>query len=106
LLILRLYGRGRVLHRDTDAYAQLLADSFGGDEPVGARQIVLLDVDLVQTSCGYGVPLFDYRDERRGLDRWAKAKGKEGIEAYQREKNTRSIDGLPTGLFTEETAEG
>src|SRR4051794_33833805 len=98
-LILRLYGRGRALHRGSDAYARLLAESFGGDEPIGARQTVVLDVDLVQTSCGFGVPLFDYQGERRNLDRWTEAKGEEGIKAYQRENNARSMDGLPTGLF-------
>ena len=38
-----------------------------------------------------------------GLDRWAEAKGEEGLAAYQREKNARSMDGLPTGLFSKET---
>ena len=103
-LILRLYGRGRVLHRESEAYAALLEDAFG-EEPIGARQIVLLDVDLVQTSCGFGVPLFDYHGERHNLDRWAEAKGEEGLAAYRLEKNARSMDGLPTGLFSEETAE-
>ena len=104
-LILRLYGQGRVLHRGTDEYAALLGDAFG-EEPVGARQIVLLDVDLVQTSCGFGVPLFDYHGERHNLDRWAEAKGEEGLAAYRLEKNARSMDGLPTGLFSEETVPG
>src|SRR5829696_5550134 len=48
--ILRLYGRGRVLRRSSDAYARLLAAHFGA-EPIGARQIVVLHVDTVQTSC-------------------------------------------------------
>lgn len=96
--ILRLYGRGSVLHRQSDAYGQMLAASFDGHAPLGARQIVKLDIDLVQTSCGFGVPLFDYRAERDTLDRWAEAKGADGIEAYWREKNEASIDGLPTGI--------
>lgn len=103
-LILRLYGQGRVLQRDTGEYKALLTDAFG-EEPLGARQIVLLDVDLVQTSCGFGVPLFDYHGERHNLDRWAEAKGEEGLAAYRLEKNARSMDGLPTGLFSEEPAE-
>lgn len=102
--ILRLFGRGRVLHRTGPEYARLLATGFGGKEPLGTRQAVALDVDLVQTSCGFGVPLFDYRGERPAMDRWAEAKGEAGLEAYWREKNTRSIDGLPTGLFEEDEA--
>jgi hypothetical protein len=61
--------------------------------------MVWLDIDLVQTSCGYGVPLFDYVGERDQMDRWAEAKGPEGIEAYWREKNQVSLDGFPSGLL-------
>jgi Pyridoxamine 5'-phosphate oxidase len=99
--ILRLYGRGEILGRGTRAYAELLERAFGGAEPPGARQIVRLHVDLVQTSCGYGTPLFEYRGERPSLDNWSRAKGEEGLEAYRREKNLVSIDGLPTGLLDE-----
>lgn len=99
-LILRLYGRGRVLRRGESEYAALLARVFSGHEPPGARQMILLEVDLVQTSCGFGVPLYDYQAERPTLDRWTEAKGDQ-IDAYRREKNSRSIDGLPTGLFPE-----
>ena len=103
-LILRLYGRGQSLPRGTAGYAALLAEHYAGEEPPGARQIVRLEIDLVQTSCGYGVPLFAYKGERPSLDRRAEAKGEEGLEAYRRENNARSIDGLPTGLLEEEDA--
>jgi hypothetical protein len=99
--ILRLYGRGEVLRRGTPAYATLLRTAFDSAEPTGARQIVRLHVDLVQTSCGYGAPQFDYRGERPSLDNWARSKGEEGLEAYRREKNMVSIDGLPTGWLDE-----
>ena len=98
-LILRLYGRGRVIHRDSDEFAGLLASQFNGDAPLGTRQMVRLDFDLVQTSCGYGVPLFDYQDERPQMDAWARAKGPDGIEQYWRDKNQISQDGFLTGLF-------
>ena len=97
--ILRLYGRGETLSRGSEAYREALENAFGGVEPAGARQIVRLRVDRVQTSCGFGVPLFDYRGERPSLDNWARSKGEEGLEAYRRNKNAVSIDGLPTGLF-------
>ena len=98
-LILRLYGRGEVLRRGGADYAGLLATQYGGTEPLGARQMVRLDFDLVKTSCGYGVPLFEYQAERDIMDRWAAAKGPDGIAAYWAEKNQTSIDGLPTGLL-------
>ncbi len=96
--ILRLYGRGRVLPRDGAEYARVLEEEFAGDEPPGARQIVMLEIDRVQTSCGFGVPLFDYRKERDTLERWSETKGPAALEAYRQQKNRRSIDGLPTGL--------
>ena len=64
----------------------------------GARNIFVLDIDLVQTSCGYGVPEFDFVGQRTMLDTWATKKGPAGLIAYQQEKNRVSIDGFPTGL--------
>jgi hypothetical protein len=101
-LIMRLYGIGRVIRRDSAEYAELLASRFANEEPLGARQMVRLDFDLVQTSCGYGVPLFQHEGERDSMDRWAEAKGVEGITAYWREKNSKSIDGFHTGMFDDE----
>jgi hypothetical protein len=100
--ILRLYGRGTSIPRNSTDYTALLASAFGNQEPLGARQIVRIDIDLVQTSCGYGVPLFEYVGERETLHRWAERKGDAGLEEYRRLKNARSLDGLPTGLIEEE----
>jgi hypothetical protein len=92
-VILRLYGQGQSLMRGTPEYAALLS-SF--DEIPGARQIVRLEVDLVQTSCGMGVPLFDYREDRHNLTRHWVAQGIDRLRKYWGLKNMRSIDGLPT----------
>lgn len=97
-LILRLYGRGRVIVHGSDEYAGLLAGEYGGDEPLGARQMVRLDIELVKTSCGYGVPLHDYVGERDTMDKWARSKGEDGLAAYRQQKNLVSMDGLPTGF--------
>ena len=100
-LILRLYGRGRILPRGGEAYASLLAEAFGGEEPFGARQIVLMDIELVQTSCGYGVPLFDYVDERPNLLRWAEAQGEDGMGrlpgVQERAQHRRRANGVAGG---------
>jgi hypothetical protein len=96
-MILRLYGRGRSIPRGDAEYAALLATHYGNAEPPGARQIVLVEVELVQTSCGYGVPLFDHVGDRATLNDWATRKGEDGLAAYRAEKNAASIDGLPTG---------
>ena len=97
-VILRLYGRGTSLALGTDGY-RTLAARFP-DLP-GARQIVTMDVALVQTSCGMAVPLYTFDAHRENLNRWAEAKGREGIRKYWRLKNIKSIDGLPTGLDAE-----
>lgn len=97
--ILRLYGKGQILPKGSAAYSDLLQGAFGGEEPRAARQIVRLDFDLVQTSCGYGVPLYTYEGERPSLDNWANAKTEEDLIAYQQEKNQVSMDGFPTGIF-------
>jgi hypothetical protein len=102
-LILRLYGQGRVLPRGSAEYTGLLRTQFNNDERPGSRQMILLDVETVQTSCGYGVPLFDYVSERETLTRWAAAKGTDGLREFWRTKNALSIDGFPTGLVEEET---
>jgi hypothetical protein len=98
-LILRLYGAGSVIHRENSRYSEILGQHYGGVAPLGARQIIQLDVDLVQSSCGYGVPLYQYQSERTQMDDWASAKGVDGIEAYWHEKNQESLDGFSTGLL-------
>ena len=90
--ILRLYGRGRAHPLGSPRYEELI-DRF---EPiVGARAIVELAIERVQTSCGYSIPFMDYREERPTLQQWAARKGDDGLQEYWAEKNTTSIDGLP-----------
>ncbi|HEY9770494.1 MAG TPA: pyridoxamine 5'-phosphate oxidase family protein [Coleofasciculaceae cyanobacterium] len=94
-LILRLYGRGEVISRQSDCFKTL--HSLFPDTP-GERQIILLKIESVQTSCGFGVPIYEFKEERETLIDWAAKKGKSGIEQYQQAKNLESIDGLPTKL--------
>lgn len=100
--ILRLFGTGTCHFSGSETYARLLSEWFDDQEPLGARQIVVQDIDLVQTSCGFGVPLFEPRGERDALQRWAEAKGEDGLEAYRLKENAHSIDGLPTGLLDDQ----
>lgn len=94
-LILRLYGSAREIQPDQPEW-----DECTGLFPPmpGARQAFDMRVDLVQTSCGYGVPFMEYVEERPLMAQWAQKQGPDGLEAYQREKNQASIDGFPTGL--------
>jgi len=94
-LILRLYGKGEPVRPGEPRWTEL-APRFP-DHP-GARQIVVLHVESLQTSCGAGLPLMGYAGERGSLTEWAKKKGEDGIAEYRRAKNARSIDGLETGF--------
>jgi Pyridoxamine 5'-phosphate oxidase len=95
-LILRLYGRGEVVFPDTAAWDRLI-DRFP-DLP-GKRQLIVVHIESVQTSCGYGVPLYELQQERSNLIDWANKKGADGVREYQLQKNLTSIDGLDTHLF-------
>ncbi|HUW51409.1 MAG TPA: pyridoxamine 5'-phosphate oxidase family protein [Sulfuricella sp.] len=97
-LILRLYGRGRSVKPNDPGWAEL-ASHF--PKLPGTRQIILLEIESLQTACGAGVPLYAYTGEREALLRWVEKKGEAGVRDYQYEKNRLSIDGLPTGLFEE-----
>ena len=91
-LILRLYGTAR----EIQPHAAEWDEMYGLFEPhLGARQIFDVSVDLVQTSCGYGVPRFEFAGDRPQLGRWCEKKGEEEIRRYRSRKNRTSIDGLP-----------
>jgi hypothetical protein len=92
-LILRLYGNGRAIHRRDAEWVGLYP--IFPPEP-GARQIIVMEITTVQTSCGFAVPFYDFQGERPALRRWAENRGEEGLQSYWQEKNQHSIDGLPT----------
>lgn len=92
--IVRFHGRGRAHPVGTRAYGEL-AGYFPGAAGPGVRAIIDVEVTRVADSCGYGVPLMDFRAHRPTMDRWAGRKGRDGVVAYQHQKNGVSIDGLP-----------
>ena len=90
--ILRIYGRGRaVLPQDSEWEA--LAGNF--DLLPGTRQIFVIDIESVQTSCGWGVPFMTLDGERETLQ---KAHRQFEPDAWIKKaaSRTKSIDGLPT----------
>jgi hypothetical protein len=93
--IVRLFGKGRTVLPDTPEWAEL-APHF--TQRPGARQIIVAEITRVQTSCGFAVPCMDFAGERDALNRWAENRGEESLKEYRREKNTLSIDGLPTPI--------
>jgi hypothetical protein len=93
--ILRLYGKATSHLEGSEIW-----DAHIGRFPLlpGARQIILMDVDLVATSCGFGVPLFEYVGQRDALLEWAEGRGEKGVKAFQESRNRVSLDGKPTDL--------
>jgi len=97
-LILRLYGKAKSFHNFDTEWSDLL-NLF--DEHSGARNIFLLEIESVQTSCGYGVPLFNFKETRSTLTNFIESKDENELIDYWKKKNATSIDGLHTGLFPE-----
>ena len=93
--ILRLYGKGFAVlpnSEDWDTYAHHFTIY------PSTRQIIVADISLVQTSCGYGVPQYDYLGDRDMHFTWAEKLGAEGLSEYVQKNNTTSLDGLPTSI--------
>jgi hypothetical protein len=95
--ILRLYGKGRTVlpgHPEWEALCQKFA--LGVSD--GVRQVIVADITRVQTSCGFGVPLYEYQGERDQLPKWVAKKGRAGLQTYVQGHNRTSIDGLESAL--------
>ncbi len=95
-LILRLFGEARAIYQKDQQWPEYFEKL---EVLPGARQIFELTVDLVQTSCGAGVPLYDYVSDRDELNNWNAAKSSEETRDYWREKNQFSIDNKPTYIM-------
>jgi pyridoxamine 5'-phosphate oxidase-like protein len=98
--IVRLHGRGEVLHPGDPGFAELLGHGFHEPEaPEARRALVRVDVTRVSDSCGYGVPLMTYDGERPHQDlstaKRLRTHGPEAMRDYQRKHNLHSLDGLP-----------
>jgi hypothetical protein len=94
-LILRLYGRGFTVLPNSDLWNEL----YPLFTPIpGTRQIIVADIERIQTSCGNGVPLYQYQEQREVMVNWAAKKGEQDLRDYRQQKNLVSIDGLPTPL--------
>ncbi|MEO7768551.1 MAG: pyridoxamine 5'-phosphate oxidase family protein [Ferruginibacter sp.] len=100
--ILRLYGKGFTVlpgSKEWDEYA-----SYFIIYP-STRQIIVAEISKVQTSCGFGVPLYNYEGERKIHFEWAEKKGESGLQEYIKTNNLQSLDGLPTVLGLKDKVE-
>lgn len=97
-MILRLYGRGEVIRPRHPRFAEM---SLMFPKTPGTRQVIVLHVQSLQTSCGWGVPMYEYKGNHSLLPDWATKKGDDEIRDYWAKKNSTSIDGLPTKLLVD-----
>ncbi|MEO0370559.1 MAG: pyridoxamine 5'-phosphate oxidase family protein [Pseudomonadota bacterium] len=98
--ILRAYGQAKVYH-PRDAEWDGLIGLF--PKLAGSRQIFDLKINLVQTSCGTGVPLMRFEKSRgeEELEPFYDEMGAAGVEDFWRRKNLKTVDGKPTGIFSD-----
>ncbi len=90
--IVRFYGRGRSVEPGDADFEALLARF----PPVpSVRNIVVIEVDRIRDSCGYGVPLYEFKKDRNSLDNYFRGKTEDDLRAYRMRKNRESLDGLP-----------
>jgi hypothetical protein len=100
--ILRRYGEARAIHpRDVDwgEFNSLFAPR------ASAHQYVDFEFDLVQTSSGFGVPFFNCIKPRDNVKKWLVIKANGPIRDYWAAKNQISLDGLPTHIFADDSAQ-
>ena len=80
----------------------MLDGHFDGNEPFGARQIMVMDVAQVKTSCDYAVPFMTFTSDRPSFERWAEKKGETGLRSFRDRYNRTSVDGFETGFLEPE----
>lgn len=97
-LILRLYGTTKVSHNYDSDWSTLLENY---SHTLGAHNIFTMHIDSLQTYCGYGVPEYEFLNQRTRIPEWGEKKGVDEITQYWMEKNVKSIDGLVTGIKNE-----
>ena len=90
--IYRFYGRGTAVEPHAPEFNGLL-QKF---PPMpAARNIILIDVDRIIDSCGYGVPLYEFKSHRDSLPNYFAKQSEDDILAYRQNRNSESLDGLP-----------
>lgn len=92
--ILRIHGRAKAFEPGHPQFAAL-REHFGPPSRASERAILRIEATRIATSCGYGVPLYEFVEERTQLADWAERKGPEAMREYMVKRNTTSLDGLP-----------
>jgi hypothetical protein len=90
-LIVRLYGEGEIITKYEEEFSTI--QQFFTPRS-GVRAYIKINLTRVSDSCGYSVPLYEFKQDRDVLDKWFDRKGVDGLVQYQKENNQISLDGL------------
>lgn len=90
--IFRFHGEGEIYQNGEAGFTNLIRNF---SKHHGARAIVKIKLGRISDSCGFSVPLYQHKEERETLVKWAKNKGEDGLIEYRALKNRVSIEGLP-----------
>ncbi|KZT24400.1 hypothetical protein NEOLEDRAFT_1135235 [Neolentinus lepideus HHB14362 ss-1] len=102
-VICRVFGTGKVHEFGSPEYSSYAPPA---NRTPGSRSVIVVDVHKVGTSCGFGVPFYEFIGHRETLLNTASMFEKRdlatpdniadnGLKAYWRRMNSESIDGLP-----------
>ncbi len=89
--IVRLHGHGKAVLPTDTAFADM-ETKF--PKRTGVRAYIQIDLTRITDSCGYSVPLYDFKKHRDVLDKYNEQKGEQKLKEYRLLKNKTSIDGL------------
>jgi hypothetical protein len=89
--IVRLHGHGEIIEPRHPEFERLRAIF---SSTIGIRSFIKVHLNRISDSCGYGVPLYDFRGHRSQLESWAEHKGEDSLAEYRLKYNSRSIDQL------------
>ena len=101
--IYRFFGRGSVVEPQDHGFAELLSEF---PEQPTVRNIIVVDVERIMDSCGYGVPMYRFEKHRDSMQNWLDSKTEQDILDYRRANNHESLDGLPGLAFDDRDASG
>jgi len=95
-LILRLYGQAKTIHPRDNEWSEL-SELF--PDFTSTRQFFVVDLELVQNSCGWSIPYYEFQGERTTLEDLHDKMGRDAVETYWQDKNTKSLNDKPTGII-------
>jgi len=95
-LILRIYAKVKVIQEKDNEWESYIREF---KDTKGARQVFELLIESVNSSCGWGVPLYEYQGQREKLSNYIENSTKEDHIKYMKKNNQLSFDGKETRLF-------